>query len=390
MRDISMLFHWDIGKLPFIWGPLSQPTNQEGMPDTLPFELGLDNKTGLMIQIPNDVVSSALSFVYSKGSTITGMMENKGIGKQYADDFLKFIYDVMKTERLDGLKILEIGCGTGYLLYRLQQIGAKCLGIEPGKHGQNGAEQYDVRVVHDFFPSKEVNDEFDIIIFYAVLEHIDNPFDFLILLKSYIKPNGIIVLAVPDCEPYIEAGDISFLLHEHWNYFTGQTLRNTLVSAGASKINIWKSGFGGALYASTKLTSGIAEADTEASSSEIENALVFKERSKEITKKLSSFVRQIQNKEKTLAVYVPGRAVNALTISGVNLSHCRFFDDNSLLHGTYFPGISIPIEPRQNLINSPTDCVMIMSHSFGDRIAQELKSVLPSTTDIKTWTDLFL
>ncbi len=390
MRDISMLFHWDMGKLPFIWGPLLQPTNGEGIPDELTFELGLDNKTGLLIQIPNDVVSSALSFVYSKGSMITGMMENRGIGKQYADDFLKFIYDVMKTERMDGLKILEIGCGTGYLLYRLQQLGAECLGIEPGKHGQNGASQYSVQIVNDFFPSEKINSTFDLILSYTVLEHIENPFVFMNQLKSYTKPDGIIALGVPDCEPYIEAGDISFLLHEHWNYFTRQTLSNTLISIGASEMNIRKSEFGGALYASTKLTSDIAEPGSEAVSSEIEKALLFKERSKEITEKLSSFVRQIQNKEKTLAVYVPGRAVNALAISGVNLSHCRFFDDNSLLHGTYFPEISIPVEPRQNLINSPTDYVMIMSHSFGDRIAQELKSVLPSTTDIKTWTDLFL
>ena len=43
-------------------------------------------------------------------------------------------------------------------------------------------------------------------------------------VKSVLKDNGKIFLSVPDCEPYLHAGDISLLLHEHWNYFTKETL----------------------------------------------------------------------------------------------------------------------------------------------------------------------
>lgn len=65
------------------------------------------------------------------------MMDDNGIGKLYADDFIKYIHE---EENIAGKKILEIGCGTGYLLYELQKEGAEVLGIEPGTYGIKGRQ----------------------------------------------------------------------------------------------------------------------------------------------------------------------------------------------------------------------------------------------------------
>jgi hypothetical protein len=59
------------------------------------------------------------------------------------------------------------------------------------------------------------------------------------------------------------------------------------------------------------------------------------------------------------------------------------------LHGTFFPGIEIPIEGRNDLLNNPTDIVLIMSNSFGKIIAKEIKPELPSNTAIITWHEIF-
>ena len=382
-------FQWNIGVLPFIWKPLSSPTNGVGIPDTLPFKLYMNKKTGLLMQEPNFLTSSTLSKVYTKGSTMTGMMDNFGIGKSYADDFLAFLHKTINIYQLNGFNVLEIGCGTGYLLSRLKQLGAECIGLEPGKHSQIGAEQYGIQIINDFFPSERIKETYDIILFYTVLEHFEDPFDFLIQVKSYLKPGGQILLGVPDCEPYMDAGDISFLIHEHWNYFKESTLRNTLISAGAYDIHIEKSKFGGALYASAKFISNFSQTEANDILTELNTLQLFKKRFKNREKGLISFINQIKDESKTLAIYVPSRAVNALTIGEADLSHCRFFDDNSLLHGTYFPGINIPIESRQRLIDNPTDAVLVMSFSFGHIIAYELKALLPARIIIKTWSDFF-
>ncbi|MCW9097218.1 MAG: class I SAM-dependent methyltransferase [Ignavibacteriaceae bacterium] len=380
---------WDIGTLPFIWKPLSSPTNEDEIPNELPFGLRISNETGLLMQAFNSIVPPVLALAYSKGSMISGMMDEEGIGKKYAEDFLDFLKKDLKRKTFDHLKVLEIGCGTGYLLHRMEQLGGKCLGIEPGRHGQNAYKKYGVRVIQDFFPSNQISGTFDIIIFYALLEHIEDPIGFLAKLKKISNPNSKILLSVPDCETYIEKGDISILLHEHWNYFTRQSLYNLLIFLGSQNIRIQKSEYGGALYASAQLTQDIHKVDSEMISGEIKRSLSFIKAAKEVTDKLSSFVRQVQIDGKTLAVYVPSRAINAFVGQRVDLSHCRFFDDNPLLHGTYFPAVNIQIEPRQSLIDSPTDVVIIMSHSFGSKIEEQLKPVLPPKTIIKTWKDMF-
>lgn len=88
----------------------------------------------------------------------------------------------------------------------MKQLGAECLGIEPGRQGQNAYEKYGVQVIQDFFPSNQISGTFDIIIFYGVLEHIENPFDFLTELNKVLEPNSKLLLSVPNCEPHIEKG----------------------------------------------------------------------------------------------------------------------------------------------------------------------------------------
>lgn len=380
---------WDVGELPFVFGHLARPTNGDGIPDRMPFSLCMDEETGLLRQCPNDDVASALSIAYSKGSMITGNMDDEGIGKQYADAFLAFMQKEIGLSEFDGLKVLEIGCGTGYLLSRLRSLGAECTGIEPGEHGQHGAKKYGVTIYNDFFPTEKIKDHFDIIIFCSVLEHIEEPITFLAQVKSLLKPGGTILLGVPDCGPYVAAGDISIFLHEHWSYFERPTLFNLLVSAGAANIRIVKSDFGWLLYAAAGMDDETSDGRSWDVSFAEESALAFRQKAEDMIARLSGFLHQARMDRKTLGIYVPGRAVNFLALSNFPLGHCRFFDDNPLIHGTYFPGIDIPIESRQNLIENPTDIVLIMSHSFGKKIADELGQSLPSTTIVKTWNELF-
>ena len=50
------------------------------------------------------------------------------------------------------------------LLSKLKDLGAKVKGIEPGIHGQEGGNRYNIDIVHDFFPSKFITEKFDVII----------------------------------------------------------------------------------------------------------------------------------------------------------------------------------------------------------------------------------
>ena len=131
---------WDIGELPFHIGTQLQPTNP-GLPDTLPFSVGVDTRTGRLQQMPNAEATEALSNAYRAGSQIGIPMSDDGLGQRYADEFLDFLDRNLKPSSLRRARLLEIGCARGYLLKRLHDLGATVTGCEPAQTSTDYADQ---------------------------------------------------------------------------------------------------------------------------------------------------------------------------------------------------------------------------------------------------------
>lgn len=356
---------YELDEIPFYYTILSVPANPWGLPDKLKFLLEQDDN-GFIRQLPSKGEQEYLDLVYQKGSQITGLMDDKGIGRLYTDDFLKYICEEEKN--VYGKEILEIGCGTGYLLYRLQKLGARVLGVEPGEHGQEGRKKYGIPILKDFFNPDKIAKKYDIVIIYAVLEHMFDADKFLQEIISILNIKGKIILAVPDCEPYIQIGDVSMLIHEHWNYFTKRTLETLAINNGL-RGHIINSEFAGTLYACwERKDEAIEEKDTFINyelSEYINKVNIQKE-------KMFNFINShIINK--FLGIYVPGRMINLLSLCYSKIpAQIRFFDDNTNLHNTYFPGIDIRIENFEDLTNNPVDTLLIASFTFGNKIKEKI------------------
>jgi len=382
---------WDVGALPFVYAPLKAPTNGPDLPDLLPFALDVDSQSGVLVQVPNEAVTCAVEKAYLRGSTIAGTMDSEGIGKQYAEDFLSFLEHHSGRTSFHDAKILEIGCGTGYLLHRLKLLGADVLGIEPGDHGQEGSKRYHIRIIRDFFPSAAIRGKFDLILAYGVLEHVQSSRDFLHHIAAHLNDGGQIAISVPDCEPYIRSGDVSMLLHEHWNYYTGTTLRNFIAQNVNVGVQVQRSQFGGALYAATDKRHPVETTERMGIDHRTDVLADYRLAVERAIGRLVSYFEDAARKRESVGVFVPGRAINALAMMRrrIDPSSIRFFDDNRILHGTYFPGFDIRIEGREELISSPTDRILVMSHAFGTQIAEELRSATHNRSAFTTWEDIF-
>ncbi|MFQ5730092.1 MAG: class I SAM-dependent methyltransferase, partial [Waddliaceae bacterium] len=165
---------WDICSLPFVYTTSCRPTNSD-LPDVLPFSLGVDDNAGYLVQMPNSRISEVLKKAYMKGSMITGFMDDGGLGRKYADDFLGFLVrSLIGKKNIRGMRVLELGCGTGYLLSRLKELGADVLGVEPGPHGIRGGERFNVPIIHGFFPNDQVKGKYDLILGYGLIEHVED------------------------------------------------------------------------------------------------------------------------------------------------------------------------------------------------------------------------
>ncbi len=369
-------------RLPFIWAPLDHATGGD-FPEAMPFTLGVDGATGRMIQIPDPVVDATMEEAYAKGSMIAGRMDEEGLGRRYADDFLDFM--TRTGVAISDSRVLEIGSGTGYLLSRLNEMGADTVGVEPGDHGQHRFERPGVRLVRDFFPSSRIDGTFDTILMYSVLEHVAMLEGWFEALHRHLEPGGKLVISVPACEPFIEAGDLSMLVHEHYNYFTKRSLGDTLGRAGFGDLDITGGGLGGSLYCLAGAGRKRPAPDVGVPQGIAERFRMLAESS---VRTLRDYLVATHDAGESVALYVPIRAANFIVLGGAPVDHCRFFDDDPLQQGHYLPGLDVVVEGQEALVETPTDHVLIMSRSFASQIRERLLPAMPADTRFTTAEEL--
>jgi SAM-dependent methyltransferase len=138
-------------------------------------------------------------------------------------------------------RILEIGCGSGFMLYPLAAEGHECLAIEPSGIFSEYVASRGIRcfrTVDELMDCGTVADGFDLVLHYYVMEHLADPVAFLKSQLGLLKPGGQIVFEVPN------ANDALTVLYEipayarfiwvvsHRWYFTEKSLAATIAKAG--------------------------------------------------------------------------------------------------------------------------------------------------------------
>jgi len=357
-----------IGKIPFVFAPINTEDNPYPIPNSLMFKL-TTGYGGVVQQAKSTETEMALKYAYMCGSTVTGQMDDYGNGKEYADEFLDYIKQncILKDKN-----VLEIGCGTGYLLSQLQKEGATCIGIEPGEcNVKYGRKKFGVTIIQDFFRKELFSAEmkFDVIVFYCVLEHIYNIRSFLEDTKEILSNDGKVFLGVPNSYPHLARGDISMLFIEHWNYFTMKSLKSVFYQC-RMKGNTIESRRGGTLFGMFK------KGNDELMSVNEKNEEFFNFRQKFVRNKaiIENFLETTTNNGNSLGVYVAWGFINWINICSefVNLHNVRFIDDNPLLKDTFYPGYSNPIENYDSFMNQPTEYILIASYTYEKTIMNRI------------------
>ena len=112
---------------------------------------------------------------------------------------LKLINSFSSEEK----NLLDIGCGTGAFLKTAKDDGWEVFGIEPNEKARDIANKSCEGSVFNIEKLEVFKAQtFDVITLWHVLEHLPNLHAQVLILKTLLKPNGTLVIAVPNYKSY--------------------------------------------------------------------------------------------------------------------------------------------------------------------------------------------
>jgi SAM-dependent methyltransferase len=137
-------------------------------------------------------------------------------------------------------KVLDIGCGRGLLLNKLRERGWEPRGTELSEEAAAYARhKLNLPVTtEELRECRFPGEEFDLVILWHVLEHVQEPRAMLEEVSRILKPGGVLLVAVPNFGSY-EArrtgpGWFHLDVPRHLTHFTPRTLGEALGLAGLS------------------------------------------------------------------------------------------------------------------------------------------------------------
>jgi len=168
---------------------------------------------------------------------------------RYADDFEMNSIEKIRMKKVLELigskssKILDLGCGDGFIMEIFKKNGHKVEGIEIAKNAimkarKKGFKVYDLSLIEKW--SHEIDQKFDVVFCGEIIEHVFDTDLFLQEVRKVLKSNGSIIMTTPNIaslarrlmlllgiSPHTETTARKYDAG-HIRYFTRSTLRKLL------------------------------------------------------------------------------------------------------------------------------------------------------------------
>ncbi len=183
------------------------------------FNLDICNKCGLVFlnPMPND---EELSKFYPEEGYYAYHMDFSNIKKEGAiKELIKKVlfYNAFNKEEVQFEhtgKVLDIGCGNGWVLYQYKQKGWEVAGVEPSKIAAEIGNKAELNIYNGtLLNAAYADNEFDYIRSNHSFEHIYNPNEVLDEIYRILKLEGKLFIGIPNY-----AGINSKLAKKYWYY----------------------------------------------------------------------------------------------------------------------------------------------------------------------------
>lgn len=159
----------------------------------------------------------------------------------------KFDFNIQYLHWVPNGKVLDFGCGNGWILDNLRSVGWDCYGLDFDEKAVSHCQSKGLNVQKGDIASLKCEDNyFDAIIVNHVIEHIYDIDDFLKDCYKKLKPGGKLVIATPNSNSWQHR----YLYKKNWmqldaprhlNIFNPQNLTKVVERNGMKKLSLFTS-----------------------------------------------------------------------------------------------------------------------------------------------------
>jgi len=301
--------------------------------------------------------------------------ENSLHFSQCFQNYAKELVDrLIMNHDLHGKNIIEIGCGKGDFLKLLCETGAnRGVGFDPSYEIVEQTEDtyHEITFIKDFYSKRYSDYKADFICCRHVLEHIQQPYDFLVDLRNTIgeKYDTVVFFELPNADYTLNDLGIWDLIYEHISYFNKNSLARLFRLSGFSIIKLTET-FNGQFLS--------IEAVPEKVQNGIEfppmiryNVELFAQRFRAKIENWRKKIEIIRHSGQKVVLWGAGsKGVTFLNIIDNEGLIKYVIDINPRKQGNHIPGTGQKILPPEFLKELQPDVVLVMNAIYTDEIQQ--------------------
>lgn len=168
--------------------------------------------------------------------------------KWWMQTYTNRLENIKKFILSSGLRLLDVGSGPGLMLQAATNSNWDAVGIEPNSVAADYSRSSGCNVVEDFLNQNFLPTlgKFDAIHSSEVLEHIRDPISMLEIMKSLLKPGGVVCIVVPNDFNPLQNVLVKSKTQSYWwvapphhlNYFSHSSLSKLVESIGLDVVTL--------------------------------------------------------------------------------------------------------------------------------------------------------
>lgn len=300
---------------------------------------------------------------------------------QYADQIASQI------DLRDSDLVVDIGSNDGTLLKAFSRYTHSVLGVEPARNVAKLAVSSGIDTIVDYFRPEIAtqigNGRARVITANNVVSHVSELSTFLNSVSKLLGENGIFAFEVPWVVDVLRRRNFDIIYHEHLSYFGFRSLSESL---SKNKLELVDVQYLPKIHGGT--IRGIAAHpgmfprrsndvekvfQTEVSSANFADLLVFANEVKRFRSKLLGLLRKLKRQGKRIVGYgAPAKATILLNYCSIDNSILDFvIDSTPLKQGKLIPGVRIPIRPPDEFSEANPDYALMLAWNFQDEIIRK-------------------